>query len=112
MSPEQLSGIATLITLAGRMSGWPLGMLIFLVIGPWIMSLLISYMQAKRFEAVVKMYESNVKLVEESEELSRDLKEVVIMNTQALTTLNNNIESNQFCPAVRLEKRAEGVTKG
>lgn len=109
MSPDQLSGIAALVALFGELSGWPIGIMVFLVIGPWIMSLLISYMQAKRFEAVVKMYENNVKLVEASEGLSKDLKEIVIMNTQALTLLNKNIENNQFCPMVRLEKRAEGV---
>jgi len=109
MSPEQISGIAAFIGLFGELSGWPIGIMIFLVIGPWIMSLLISYMQAKRFESVVRMYENNVKLVEDYEALSKDLKEVVIMNTRAVTKLNDGIEQNRFCPAVRLEKRAEGV---
>lgn len=55
-----------------------------------------------------RMYESNVKLVKSYEELAKDLKDVVILNTQAMTRLKDDIRSNQFCPHVRLEKRAKG----
>jgi hypothetical protein len=55
------------------------------------------------------MYESNVKLVKNYESVAGDLKEVVIMNTQAVTQLCGDIKTNQYCPNVRLEKQAKGV---
>lgn len=62
------------------------------------------------------MYESNVRLVEDQQELgeryaklAEDLKDAYIMNAQIMQKLTDNIENNQFCPMVRLEKRAAGV---
>jgi len=56
------------------------------------------------------MYESNVRLVEKYEGVARELKDVVIMNTQAMTKICEDVETNQFCPMVRLKKQAQGVT--
>lgn len=58
-----------------------------------------------------RMYESNVKLVQAYEGMAKDLKDVIIMNTQAFTRLDDDIEQNQFCPMVRLKKQAEGVVE-
>jgi len=55
-----------------------------------------------------KMYESNVKLVQGYESLAHDLKDVVIMNTQAMQRISDSINTNQYCPMVRLEKQAKG----
>jgi len=55
-----------------------------------------------------KMYENNVKLVQGYESLAHDLKDVVIMNTQAMTSINGSVKTNQYCPMVRLEKKAKG----
>ena len=54
------------------------------------------------------MYESNVRLVKAYEDVAKDLREVVILNTQAMTRLSDDVRSNQFCPHVRLEKQAKG----
>jgi len=66
-----------------------------------------------RYQADMKeirlMYESNVRLVTHYEDLARDLKDVVLMNTEAMTTLAKDVRGNQFCPMVRLEKQAQGV---
>ena len=56
-----------------------------------------------------QMYESNVRLVNHYEDLAKDLKDVVMVNTQAMTALAKDIRGNQFCPMVRLKKDAEGV---
>ena len=110
MSPEEISVLMALLSALNKMSGWPFGMMLFLIIvGPWLLALMIAYINKKRFEAVVKMYESNVKLVEDNEDLASDLKEVVIMNTQAMTHLGDLIKQNQFCPAQRVEKKTVGV---
>ena len=55
------------------------------------------------------MYESNVRLVEKYESVAADLQDVVIMNTQAMTKICADVEQNQFCPMVRMEKKAQGV---
>lgn len=102
MAPEQISIITTLLNVFKFLSSWPFALLLFvLVIGPWVLSLLLAGVQNKRFEAVVKMYESNVKLVEAYQQTAGDLRKIVIMNTQVVTRLCDDIERNQFCPMVR-----------
>lgn len=61
------------------------------------------------------MYEANVILVKAQQELgtryahlAQDLKDAYIMNAQIMQRLSDNIENNQFCPMVRLEKKAMG----
>jgi len=56
-----------------------------------------------------QMYKNNVHLVEAHEALSKDLKEIIVMNTEIMTQLVESIRTNQYCPGVRLEKRAKGV---
>lgn len=56
-----------------------------------------------------QMYKNNTSLVKGYEGVANDLKEVVIMNTQAWQKTVDAIDSNQFCPMVRLEKKAQGV---
>ena len=56
-----------------------------------------------------QMYLDNVELVNRYMALATDLKDVVIMNTQAWQQAHDGIESNKFCPMVRLDKRASGV---
>ena len=51
-----------------------------------------------------KMYEKNVSLVKDYWGIAGDLREVVIMATQTMTTLTDEIRQNQYCPMVRIEK--------
>ena len=109
MTPDQIAVVTAIANLLREISGWPLGTILLLVlIGPWVLALVLSWLQSKRFESVVRMYESNVRLVEGYEEVAKDLREVVIMNTQAMTKACDAINDNQFCPMVRLEKMAPG----
>ena len=73
-----------------------------------MLSLIIAYSHKKRFEQVVRMYEENVKLVEKYEIVAGDLKDIVILNSQRNQKLSEDIRTNQYCPAVRLKKVAEG----
>lgn len=89
-----------------KIGTWPAGFVIlFIMIGPWIFAFIMSRIQEKRFESVVRMYEHNVSLVKDYEALAKSLQDVVIMNTQAVTQLCRDIESNQFCPIIRKEQR-------
>jgi len=58
-----------------------------------------------------QMYENNAELVRRYVDLSSDLKEVIMLNTRTITNLCDEIRGNQFCPMVRLNKKAEGVQR-
>ena len=112
MSPEQIAILTGVLRLLETMSGWPFGILIFaVVVGPWVLALMLGYSYRKRFDAVVHMYERNVSLVEKYEKIGNDLKDVIILNTQTMEKLVGKIDTNQYCPAVRLEKKAVGALK-
>lgn len=63
----------------------------------------------KDMEDMRRMYEDNVKLVESWEDVSGDMKDIIIMNTQAFQRLSDDIEQNQFCPQMRVEKKTVKV---
>lgn len=52
-----------------------------------------------------QMYKNNVHLVEGYEDLAKDLKDIVILNTQQMTRLSDDIRQNEYCPARRVEKK-------
>lgn len=89
------------------------GLILMLIIILWYIDNRKIYIILSRYksdmEEMRKMYESNVDLVKDYKDLAVDLKEVVIMNTQAVTRMDTSIRDNQFCPMVRLEKSAKGV---
>ena len=94
MTPQQLAILANLLSVLKLMSGWPFGLLVFMtVVGPWVMALVLAYTQKRRFESVVKMYESNVDLVKDYEAVAQDLKDVVILNTRTITRLVDRIDA-------------------
>ena len=94
MTPDQITILASLLSILKIMSSWPFGILILMVvIGPWVLSLILAYSHKKRFEAVVRMYENNVDLVCKYEDVAKDMKEVVIMNTQTITRLVDRIDA-------------------
>lgn len=93
MTPDQIGVVTTLLSALEVVSGWPCGVVIFMVvIGPWLLAMTLAYSHKKRFESVVRMYENNVDLVNRYEDVARDLKEVVIMNTQTITRLVDRID--------------------
>ena len=53
-------------------------------------------------------YENNVELVKQYLGLASDQREVVVLNIQAMTKLVESINTNQFCPMIRLQKVAQG----
>lgn len=110
MTPGDLSAIATFIQIISSISAWPIGLVLFFVIlCPWVAAFFLVYLQGKRFERVVRMYENNITLVKDYNSLANDLHDVVVMNTQAMTRLIDSIATNQYCPAIRLEKSAKGI---
>lgn len=52
-----------------------------------------------------RMYESNVSLVKDYESIASDFKDLVIVNTQAITALSGEIRQNEYCPMQRVDKK-------
>jgi len=90
------------------------GLVLMLIIILWYMDSRKVYSILNQYKSDMaemrRMYESNVDLVKDYKDLAADLKEVVIMNTQAITRMDSDVKGNQFCPMVRLDKKAKGVT--
>ena len=112
MSPQDASLLASIIGLIKEVGGLPLiGLASLIVIGPWCLSFILARGAERRFEALtrgaerrfettVKMYESNVKLVENYEKFcntqerrEQDLRSIIMVNTQAMTRLGDAIEA-------------------
>ena len=55
----------------------------------------------EQFELSERRYESNVTLVKAYEAISSGYQEIVIFNTQKITTLTEHVDNNLFCPLNR-----------
>ncbi|HBD18667.1 MAG TPA: hypothetical protein DC063_00200 [Arenimonas sp.] len=92
--------------------------------GPYGLLLVIWWLDARRFDAILKEhraymdelrmnYNNNVKLVEDYSCVAKDLKDLVVLNTQAMTNLTHDIRENQYCPQLRVHKqRVQVATEG
>lgn len=52
-----------------------------------------------------RMYEDNVSLVKDYHSVASDLKDIVILNTRAMTEMTEAIRMNEFCPMQRTKKK-------
>lgn len=106
MTPDQVAGFTAIAAIMKQVGTWPIGTLIaFVVIGPWVISLVLSRSQEKRFEAVREMYENNVDLVKSFEKVNMSLLDCVLVNTNKWTEVSEKIDMNQFCPLARIRKQ-------
>jgi len=108
VNPQALQVLAALCSLVQKLSGWPvgtvLGILLLALIGPWVVVLLTSRAQEKRFEAVQAMYESNVTLIKSFEKLANVQAELISLNTAKWTEVGDKVDTNQYCPLLRIKK--------
>lgn len=112
MSPETVQAITAVATILDRLGALPIGTIMVLVIlGPWVFSFITNRLQEKRFDAITKMYENNVKLVESYEKLSSAQSDVITINTAKWAEAIDRINTNQFCPLARNKKiRMEDIS--
>jgi len=110
VSPAQINETVELISHLSALSQGPaLAGVFFVLVGPWVLVLLLSFWEQKRLEAAIHMYEENVRLVKSYEKLATEQKDTLVMIVQTNQRLIDAIEKNQFCPMIRLEKKAKGV---
>lgn len=112
MSPEYISILQTVAFILDKVGTWPVvTLLFFAVIGPWLMAFILGRGQEKRFDAVAKMYENNVKLVEDYKTMAEGLNDLVILNIQVMTGVKDTADNNLFCPIVRKETKQKEVDR-
>jgi len=58
----------------------------------------------KDMQEARRMYEDNLKLAKDYSRLARDLKTVLVANTRALTRLSDDVNKNQYCPFMRMDR--------
>ncbi len=105
----------------------PIGIIVELIrlLGLPGVILVIWYFDGKRIDKIMDKYKKDLikmrTLVAKTQEIGKgyaqvasDLKDVIMLNTQAMTKIGDAIETNQFCPMVRLKevKKARGRIAG
>ena len=63
---------------------------------------------AAALSEVREMYKNNVDLVKNYQHIAEGLQTLIVLNTQTITKLCDKVESNQYCPQIRLKKEAIG----
>jgi uncharacterized membrane-anchored protein YhcB (DUF1043 family) len=131
MSPPEISALLALLSVLRQFSGWPFGIVIFvIVIGPWLLHFILSRLDSRRDQKreelhrkqmqtvleqyrkdvseIKRLYESNARLVTATNEAFKRLEKiygesvsVISLNTQTQTNLVNAIENNRYSQIVR-----------
>lgn len=110
MTPEQLGTLTALAGILKSIGTWPImSIIILVVIGPWIINAATSYQHQRRFEAVVKMYENNVILVEQIKKLAEGYRDQLIWSTQVVTEAKDIARNNLHCPIIRKQTRPKDI---
>ena len=103
MSADYLNALTAALQMLEKIGAWPLvSIFLAIAVGPWIMAFILARGQERRFEAMKEMYLSNAKLVkgyeklcQSEEERGRDLRTIIMMNTQAMTRLTDVIQAGR-----------------
>jgi len=102
MDPGTIQAIQALAVIMEKLGTLPIVSMFFLAqVSPWIFMVWLALGQNRRFEAVKRMYEDNVKLVESYEAIAKRQDELVIYSTQTMTEVLQHAKNNLFCPIVR-----------
>ncbi len=98
MSPEQISALTALAAIVEKAGSWPIGSVILAVVfGPWVFAWLADRRNERRHQAVVRMYEDNVKLVKDYEKIADEQADTIRLSTAATTTLTTWLQTRPAC---------------
>ncbi len=61
-----------------------------------------------------EMYRANVSLCRDFSSVAEDLRNIVTLNVQAMTRIDDAVRQNQFCPMVRVDMKKQkfGIMQG
>jgi len=108
LNPEQVAALTAIASIVSKVGTWPIGSIMAAVVfGPWVMLWILSRGMEKPQEAALKMYEDNVKLVENYEKIANGLQDIIVLSTQKMTQVKDRIDNNLFCPLMRKDQKVE-----
>ena len=98
MTPDQISVLTAIAAIFDKVGSWPIGtVIVAVVICPWIGLWLFSRTMEKRHEAVIAMYQHNVKLVECYEKMAGEQADTIRLSTAATVELITYLKSRVPC---------------
>ncbi len=105
MTPDQIAALPAIAAIITQIGTWPIGGLLASVIfGPWIILAMTSRSMDKRHEAAMKMYESNVKLVENYETMASQQADTIRLSIAATTELTTYLKTRTPCHALLIRR--------
>ena len=118
MTPEHISLLTATAAILERVGTWPVGSIIALIVlCPWVAMLIVSRSMEKRHavaekhhDAALRMYESNVRLVEKYEKISGEQVDTIRLSTAATVELTTFLRERVPC-FQRMEERRGITTK-
>jgi len=118
VSPAEITALLnSLSTLVGVTGTTPIMTLCLgVLLGPWLVLVIISIFQHRRFEAVVTMYNNNFAQVEgikdlagNYREMAKDDRETVVWAAAEVQALRSAIEGNMHCPLIRKNAKPKDI---
>jgi hypothetical protein len=101
MTPDQVSALTAISAIISQVGTWPIGALASAIIfGPWIAMWFVSRTMEKRHEAALKMYETNVKLVENYSRMASEQADTIRLATAATVELTTWLKTRTPCHAL------------
>jgi len=98
MTPDQIAALTAIAAIVSKIGTWPVGSIVAaIVFGPYVIMLLLMRAIERRHAAVTRMYESNVKLVEGYEKISKEHVDTIRLSTAAITDLATFLKTKPPC---------------
>lgn len=108
MNGSDIAMLSSLLDVIRQIGAWPLtAFCVAIVLGPWLGVWMFTRRYESRIEAITRMYENNVALVEDYGKLADSLQDLVVLNVQAMTNLKAAVDANLFCPLMRKDQKVE-----
>ena len=120
MSPDQIKLFSAALALVGELGVAQVGVtLVIILFAPWMVLVIVSIAQHRRFEAVVKMYENNfaqtegiTALTEGYRNMTEGYRELVQWTTVEVTETKEAVVNNMHCPIVRKHAKPKDLNNG
>lgn len=108
MTPQDVAALSALVAMIKEIGTWPLfSILLLMQVGPWVVMLVIVYIQGKRHAGAVRMYEDNVILVKEVTDIAKGYRDVALLSAQSMTKVESSVNANLYCPLMRKDPKVE-----
>ena len=98
MTPEQISALTAIAAIISKVGTWPIGSIIAgAILGPWVFLTVLSRSMERRHESALKMYESNVRLVDKYAQMASEQADTIRLSTAAAVELTTYLKNRVPC---------------